>query len=102
VGIAFECNALDPVSYLGKEQRNLHYDIYVADFCQVKVLLKRYGLFIVVVTNMVLHQQKQESHGHRTRVVGDGWTGVNIPDENYTAKDFHLLKVLLFFGFLFL
>jgi hypothetical protein len=72
-----------------------------ADFCQVKVLLKRYGLFIIVLTNMVLHQQKQESHVHAARAVGNGWTGVNIPDKNYTAKDPNLLKVLLFFSFMF-
>jgi hypothetical protein len=46
---------------------------------------------------MVLHEQKHESHEHTHHVERNGWKGVNILDENYAAKDPHMLKVLLFF-----
>jgi hypothetical protein len=47
---------------------------------------------------MVLHEQKHESHERSQHVVRNGWKGVNILDENYPAKDPHILKVLLFFN----
>jgi hypothetical protein len=51
---------------------------------------------------MVLHQQTHEPHERTQHVVGNGWKGVNILDKNYTAKDPHLLKVLLSYSRLFL